>query len=668
MMRTISRLTSVILLLTFGIFAGAQQKDTLRVLAIGNSFSQDSVNQYLSELARNDGKVAIIGNLYIGGCTLERHFGNVLDGKKDYVYYKIGPDGKLVANKGADIYKGVFDEKWDVVTLQQASGYSGLIKSYEPYLGELVRYIQKNVPGARIMWHQTWAYAKDAVHGHFMHYDCDQARMYAGIMKCSSYAVEKYGLGIIPSGTAVQNARFSPVRENLTRDGFHLSFLVGRYIAACTWYESLFGTSVVGNGFVPEGVRDYQKEIAQNAAHNAVLNPFSVTKMWKFEPKEYMDESRVPEYELPDVFKMQDGTPVRTRRDWIEKRRPELLRLFAEEEYGTSPEGPADGMHFKVLRTTDSLYGGRVKAKEVIVYFAADEKNYMKLIEFLPADAKGPVPVFLGMNFKGNHTLTGEDWVSLPSKKELSSYSIYDFCERGFRASDSGKTGRWDVEKLTSAGFGLVSYYYCDVTPDFDGGLGRGVHRYFSDGDYTWKAIGAWAWSLSRALDYLETDADVDASKVAVFGHSRLGKAALWAGAQDERFAMVIANEAGCGGDALFKRVYGETAEIINVHFPYWFCDNFWKYNGNEAAMPFDQHELLALIAPRPLYVASAEDDQHSDPKGQRLSSEEAARVYARFWGKKAAGKVGYHHRQGKHDVTPEDWDHYVEFAKKYLK
>ena len=662
------RLISAICLLLAAFSLSAQPKDTLKILAIGNSFSDDSVNQYLYDLAKADGREIIIGNLYIGGCTLERHYQNLLDGKKEYIFYKIGSDGKLVPNKGADIYRGVFDEKWDIVTLQQASGYSGLIKSYEPYLGELVRYIRKNVPSAKIMWHQTWAYAKSAVHSHFMHYDCDQQEMYDCIMKCSSYACEKYGLGIIPSGTAVQNARRSPLLENVTRDGFHLHYIVGRYIAACTWYESIFGSSVLGNSYAPEGLRDYQKEIAQNAAHNAVQQPFSITKMWQFDPKEYRDEARVPEYTLPDPFTMADGKPVRNRRQWMEQRRPELLRLFAEEEYGTSPAGPAEGMHFKVLRTTDSLYGGRVKAKEVAVYFASDEKNYIKLIEFLPADAKGPVPVFLGMNFKGNYTLTDEDWVSLPTKKEASSYAIYTYSERGSRATENDKTGRWDVEKLTSNGFGLVSYYYCDVTPDFDGVLNRGVHRYFKDGNYTWKAIGAWAWSLSRALDYLETDPDVEATKVAVFGHSRLGKAALWAGAQDERFAMVIANESGCGGDALFRRHYGETAQIINYHFPHWFCDNFWKYNENEAALPFDQHELIALMAPRPVYVASAEDDQHSDPKGERLAAEEAARVYARFWGSKAAAKVGYHHRQGKHDVTPEDWDHYVEFALKYLK
>ena len=662
------KLLASVLLIFVALQAFCQQKDTLRILAIGNSFSQDSVNQYFHEIALEGGTVVIVGNLYIGGCTLERHYDNLMTGKKDYIYYKIGTDGELRAHKGADIKTGVLDEDWDIITLQQASGYSGLVKSYEPYLGELVLWLRSAAPGAKLMWHQTWAYAANATHSHFCHYDCDQDLMYRQIMKSSEYACTKYGLDIIPTGTAVQCARRSPLRDGLTRDGFHLNYIYGRYLAACTWYEAVTGKSTIGFEFAPEGILPYQKEIAQNAAHLAVCKPYESSSLYRFDPKEYRDESLVPEYTLPDPFTMQDGTPVRSRKDWVEKRRPELLKLFAEEEYGTTPLVQSEGMHFKVLRSTDSLYGGRVKAKEIAVYFSADEtRQYAKVVEFLPAGADGPVPVFLGMNFKGNHTVTAEPWVSIPTKAEISRYCVHEYNDRGARVCKEDKTGRWDVEKLCSAGFGLVTYCYEDVCADYDGGWDRGVRKFFGP-EYTFKAIGSWAWSYSRVLDYLETDPDVDASRVAVFGHSRLGKAALWAGALDERFAMVIANEAGCCGDALHRRHYGETAEIINMHFPHWFCDNFWKYNENESALPFDQHELLALIAPRPLYVASAEDDQHSDPKGQRLSSEEAAKVYARFWGRKAAQRVGYHHRQGKHDVLPEDWDHYIDFARKYLQ
>jgi len=390
------------------------------------------------------------------------------------------------------------------------------------------------------------------------------------------------------------------------------------------------------------------------------------------------DESKVPSYTLPDPLVRNNGRPVKNVRTWEKKRRPEILDLFAREVYGRVPGKPAD-LHFKVLKENPKAFGGLATMREVGIYFNAQETNYMVLLMYVPNNVKGPVPAFVGVNFKGNHATTDDPEVSMPTADQLRRYGPNFQVEPRNTAGD-----RWPFETILSRGYAIATFHRADVDPDFHDGFKNGVHPLFDAGNprtaESWGTISAWAWGLSRALDYLETDPAVDAKRVAVFGHSRLGKTALWAGAVDPRFAMVISNDSGCGGAALSRRCFGETVGRINTTFPHWFCDNFKKYNGKENDLPVDQHELLALIAPRPLYVASASEDLWADPYGEYLSLVGAGPVYALYGYETftdtamrpvavpaVKGRMGHHIRQGKHNILIYDWLRYLDFADKFL-
>jgi hypothetical protein len=398
------------------------------------------------------------------------------------------------------------------------------------------------------------------------------------------------------------------------------------------------------------------------------------------QPGANYDEAKVPRFTLPDPLVLQSGAPVRDAGTWSSKRRPEILDLFRSQVYGRSPGRPA-GMTFELASIDKQALGGKAIRKEVLVRFSGDKNGpAMSLLIYLPAAAKNPVPVFLGWNFTGNPTVSRDPGIRLGE--------VWNRQQKRPATEDSrgSAVSRWPVDMILERGYGVATAYYYDIEPDFDGGIKFGVRSLFFKPGQTapaaddWGAIGAWAWALSRAMDYLETDPSVDPRRVIVHGHSRLGKAALWAGAQDERFAMVISNDSGEGGAALSRRRFGETIADLNRSFPYWFCANYRKYNGREDDLPVDHHMLLALIAPRPLYVASAEEDLWADPRGEFLSAVAAGPVY-RLLGKQDLGtdrmpppgqpiqnSMAYHVRPGKHDITAYDWDQYLNFADKHLR
>ena len=383
------------------------------------------------------------------------------------------------------------------------------------------------------------------------------------------------------------------------------------------------------------------------------------------------DESRVPAYTLPDPLILSNGEPVTDAITWWEQRRPEILNLFESEIFGKTPT-PLFKPSFQLISEDTGAMQGTIR-KEIHIFFTAGQKErFMTLLLILPKSAK-PVPVFLGLNFDGNHTISNDPGITI---------STTWVAAVNARGADSLA---WPVQQITDRGFGLATLYYGDIDPDFDDGFQNGIHPLFYSqgqsrpGAGEWGSIGAWAWGLSRAMDYLETDQAVDPKKVAVIGHSRLGKTALWAGAQDPRFAMVISNNSGCGGAALSKRIFGETVGTINKAFPHWFCANFRKYNNNEAALPVDQHMLIALIAPRPVYVASAAEDLWADPLGEFLGALHANPVY-KLLGTEGLSvgeipplntpvmsTIGYHIRTGPHAITGYDWNCYLGFAEKHF-
>ena len=393
------------------------------------------------------------------------------------------------------------------------------------------------------------------------------------------------------------------------------------------------------------------------------------------------DESKVPHYTLPDPLVLQDGTRITRDTQWWTRRRKEILRQFEINVFGKAPGRPRD-LEFVEQEVSKEALGGKAIRKQVSIYFLKGRAGpHLDLLIYLPRDAQEPVPVFVGLNFNGNHTIHSDPEIAITESWVRNNEELGVTENQATETSRGMNSSRWPIEKILERGYGVATAYYGDIDPDYDDGFRNGVHPFIYGGAQTrptpdqWGSLAAWAWGLSRAADYLETDRDINKRRIALLGHSRLGKTALWAGAQDQRFAIVISNNSGCGGAALSRRRFGETIERINTAFPHWFCGNFKNYNERENTLPVDQHMLIALIASRPVYIASAEEDLWADPYGEFLSAYHASPVFE-FVGKKGIpsgqmpeisqpimNTIGYHIRPGKHDVTLYDWERFMDFA-----
>ncbi len=392
------------------------------------------------------------------------------------------------------------------------------------------------------------------------------------------------------------------------------------------------------------------------------------------------DEALVGGYTLPDPLLLSDGRRVRDAKTWHGKRRPKIVRLFEEHQFGRSPGRPS-GMSFDVFDKGTPALEGRALRRQVTIYFSRDKAGpKMDLLLYLPAQARRPVPVLLNLSFTANSNAVDDPGVK-PGE-------VWSRERKRVPAPRGSNFGKLDVLPFLASGIGVATVYYGDIDPDFPGGIQHGVRSLYLKPGQTepapdeWGTIAAWGWGLSRALDYFETDRGVDAKRVAITGASRLGKTVLWAGARDTRFAMVIASVSGEGGAALSRRNFGETVKHLTAptRYPYQFAANYQKLADRPNESPVEAHLLLSLIAPRPLLLQTGDTDLWSDPKGEFLSAVAAGPVY-RLLGKQDLGTdemppagrpilhtLGYYMHAGGHGTMPSDWEQFLKFMQLHLR
>lgn len=395
------------------------------------------------------------------------------------------------------------------------------------------------------------------------------------------------------------------------------------------------------------------------------------------------DESKVREYTLPPL--------PDTREEW-EKIRPAVLQQFKDCLYGEMPP-PPDKLEIELLAEKDSALGGIALRREYRIFCRMNNGRSFDfdMLLYVPKDAKVPPPVFEFLNFKGNQSGPEDD--VRPTRAA-------DYAKLRWHGTVESTQPKQVMDDYFSAavkrGYAIATAAYSEIFPDNLDGFRKSIFRLFYDDlrpdcevdlselkagrKRNIGAISAWAWGLSRMLDALELTGLVDCTKAAVTGHSRLGKTALWAGANDERFKLVIPNNSGNGGAALARRNFGETLSMLWLVRSNWFCDSMVRYAGLEDELPIDQHQLMALVAPRALHVGSSSQDYTADPKGEYLSAYHASKIW-RHYGYQGlqspelpeencaiGDMVRYHIKTGKHSMTLYDWEQYFDTADRIFK
>jgi hypothetical protein len=390
------------------------------------------------------------------------------------------------------------------------------------------------------------------------------------------------------------------------------------------------------------------------------------------------EEDSVGTYTLPDLLTSKNGSKITDAKTWNSVRRPELLAMIESQQFGKVPPAPAP-VHYSVFEAGTPAFGGKAIRKQVTLSLTEDSAHLVNVLFYLPANHRKAVAVLLYINFGTNASFAADTAVK-PG-------FVWTKDGRRILAMPTSKPVIPNIDKFLAQGIAVATLCYGDIEPDFKKGYDYGIRKYFAKNGALaadeWGAIAAWSWGLSRVMDYIETDHQMDAKRVALLGISRLGKTVLWTGARDTRFKLVIASCSGEGGAALSSRNYGENLRHITdtSRYAYQFAANYHSYASDVSRLPFDAHALVALMAPRPLLLQTGDTDYWSDPKGEFLSAIAAEPVYQLF-GEKGPGRTimpvagdtsllvnpfGYYMHRGGHGTIPNDWDQYLSFLKMHL-